>query len=1409
MAIAVIIYLFNQGKIQDQLVRSITQTLKKEYDLDMSINSSKYTIKDGIELNDILILDHKKDTLIFLKKLETNLNSYPKLIDNEYQFSKIFLDGLFLNIKKYEGKERTNLQYFIDSMGFSKNSTLDNTLINISNFELSDSKISYMGSEEFFDVLSLKSSNLEIFKNKINVSNISSKLKYDSQEILFESDTFIMANSNLFIDNYLISSDFGNSSGSLAYKDSIGLKSKIIKSDLKIDNFNLNKLKFKTNLNSLSNFSSEVSISGSLDSLNVKAIITNSSNSKLYSDFTLFNFFSKDDFYSKGSIKSNQFKISSISSMINKSPNLLNEVQDNDISFDLSTDLKGKKWNIFGIVSTQFGDFKINFFDNTQNTHNTLVVDKFDPSLLNHSLPSGYFSGDLKYKFEKDSYEWYITSAHYDIPNFSKININAKGKDNLKKGNISFNLSDGLDVYDSSLEYDFSSEVKLLSSIINLKSFNLSSINPNLGGGKAILSGVFKAKIEGNSIDNSSIIMTVQDIKLDHKNGTLNSSDFYVNSKLSQGNRIFSIINSPWFFGEATGNFAISELSALINNAFSETFPLISKKPITSTQELNFDFTLSKDLVNVLNSEILSTENLNLLGHLSSKEFKSYLDIEIPFFQYQDFFAQGLRININNKSLDKDSKLEVDKLVYKKDAIGKFIFGSKRMDNKLLVKTKLESLTDTGNSFDLNFLVNRTSNYEGEINLKQSNIRINNNDWNLDVKNVKPLFYNSLKSVLSVPEVGFESNNSKIKMSGFYDDSKNFKLDLILKYVNFNQLIKQKNTFSTDGYFDMHFNMKRSVNENKLNCELISEQIQINNKIIGNLELFINGNTQTNSYSINSELFNKEKNIVADGNLIYNKDETKLDLTLLFNNFDISFLSPLGKKSISNIRGLANGEVNIWGDLNNLNNTGVLKLNKSGFTLPYLNTDYNLVDNTILNLSSTNFNILPTSLFDSTYKTSTSLSGKFSHTSFKEWNMDLYFEPKGLLLLNKKETPEVLFFGKGFFSGDIKMEGPTKNPKLFLTGVTASGTSIKIPWKDTKEITDTSFITFVDKDSDSNSNIYLNNNRNFENEIRGLEIFFELDINNDAEVEIVIDQSSGSFINGRGNGKLLMETNTNGKFDMWGDFTTTNGIYNFKNIGLLDKKFNLEQGGTIVWEGDPLGANMDLKATYEVPGGANPAILLDNPSFNKKIPTEVGIHLQGNLLKPDNPTFEILFPNTSGTVISEINYRLSDPQRSQLQAISLLSQGIFINDVSLSMQGITNNLYEKASDIFSSILGNDDEKLKVGINYLQGDKNSELDIFTEDRLGLTLSTQVSDKILINGKIGVPVGGVNETLIVGDVQIDFILNNDGTLRAKVFNRENEFRYIGDELGYTQGMGLSYNVDFDSFKELINKIITDAR
>ena len=80
-------------------------------------------------------------------------------------------------------------------------------------------------------------------------------------------------------------------------------------------------------------------------------------------------------------------------------------------------------------------------------------------------------------------------------------------------------------------------------------------------------------------------------------------------------------------------------------------------------------------------------------------------------------------------------------------------------------------------------------------------------------------------------------------------------------------------------------------------------------------------------------------------------------------------------------------------------------------------------------------------------------------------------------------------------------------------------------------------------------------------------------------------------------------------------------------------------------------------------------------------------------------------------------------------------------------------------------IGYDDQMcFKIGLNYEQGENNPLEEQRIEDRLGFTISTKISDRILINGKVGIPVGGVSKTVVAGDVQVEFLLNGDGTLRA---------------------------------------------
>ena len=1410
-------YLFKTGSIQDKVVQSLINEVKKKYSTDISFDSYDLSFKEGIVLNNVLLKDHFNDTLVYVKNLKTNLKSIQNIAEGEIRFSSLHLDGLIINVKKYSVDKINSLQSFVKLLKSKKDNTKISSIIYVSSFKIDNSEIRFPNSNDFFKIFKLKSSNLIVGPDFIESNFINGEFEASKiNSFYFKSSFFKYSGCSLLIDDYVLLSNLGELYGSAEYTNSMGslfnyIEKPKIKSKLKILNFQ--PAKFGLKVDSVYSVSAELDLLGYLDSINIKNINIDLGFSKINGEVNILNAFSLKEKVFSGYLKVDELYLNEIDNII-KSPTLqFGYLKNKKIKkFNLEGIYSSKKWNLNVDIKSDFGNFSTNFYKNKiQKKHNSILVDvkNLNLSKLNKSIPDGNISAKLNLNLKDSLSEWELSKGYFIQKNITPISFSANGIGDFKKGKITWSASDGLEVSPSEIQYDFSTEINKLSSVLNLKTYNLSKINDKIGGGKAVLSGVFKGKIEGQSLDDSSIILTVQNLQLNHKSGILKSSDFYLNSFNNNGLRNFSIINSSWLSGEAIGIFDLSKTKLLINNVLYETFPIIPKLKLSKTQEVKFDFTLSKDLVNVLNTDIQSTEDFNLVGYLNNDEYKSYLDIEVPFFQYQDFFAQGLKININNKSSDRDSKLMINKVVYKSSNLGEFLLGSKINKNKLSINIQLNSLIRNGNEFNLNFNVDKLKNNMSVFNFSDSSIFFNDKMWNIIESENQSIIYNYAEKSFKIDDFKVHSGSSLVEIIGFYNGINNFGLNLNLQNTNLNQFLKQKKNFKTEGKFNSVWKIKKTPTEYSLNGILSSSELYVNKFLVGKLNLNISGNTQLNLFTIDLNILNNEKNTFSGvGNFILDNKSSKLDMDINFSKFDISFLSPLGKKSISNIRGFLDGNVNIWGDISKLQNTGLLGLSNSGFSIPYLNTDYILSNETQINLYNNILEFTPTDLIDLIYNTKASIQAKFSHLNFKEWEMDLIVDSEGILLLNKIETSDALFYGEGFLSGDILIKGPIKNPKLEVVGLTAPGTSIKIPWKDTQEISDISFIKFVDKNS-KKVNSELKQLKSLINEDTGLEMFFELDINDNATIEIVVDQSSGSYLSGKGFGKLLMESNTKKKFNIWGDFTTLSGVYNFKNLGLLDKKFNLEPGGTIVWDGNPVGAQMDLNALYQVPGGANPAILLDNPNFNKKIPTEVGIHLQGNLLKPDNPIFEIFFPNTNGTVVSEINYRLSDPQRSQLQAISLLSQGMFINEVSFSVEGITNNLYEKASDIFTSILGDSEEKLKVGINYLQGDNNKDLDVFSEDRLGLTLSTQISDKILINGKIGVPIGGVNETLIVGDVQIDFILNEDGSLKAKVFNKENEFRYIGDKLGYTQGMGLSYNVDFNTFKELINKIIKEVQ
>ncbi len=95
---------------------------------------------------------------------------------------------------------------------------------------------------------------------------------------------------------------------------------------------------------------------------------------------------------------------------------------------------------------------------------------------------------------------------------------------------------------------------------------------------------------------------------------------------------------------------------------------------------------------------------------------------------------------------------------------------------------------------------------------------------------------------------------------------------------------------------------------------------------------------------------------------------------------------------------------------------------------------------------------------------------------------------------------------------------------------------------------------------------------------------------------------------------------------------------------------------------------------------------------------------------------------------------------------------------------------------------------------------------TNDELELALSTQIfNDRVTLNGNIGNNVNpeSNNSSQIVGDFDIRVKLVPSGKIQFKAYNHSNN-NLIYETAPYTQGIGLSFKEEYNTFHELIKKI-----
>ena len=1416
--------------VQTKLGRYVTDTLNKDFKTDINVGRVGLQLNGDVELKEILIRDYKKDTLISVGELNSSIISFKNLLNSKLNFGDIDLQNVIFNLKTYQGEQDSNLDVFVAKFDD------DNPRVGPSEFLFSSSDVSIengifrlidenLETPEIFEFTELNANTTNFLINGPEVrSRINTFSFRDSRGIAVKN---LMANFEYTLDHMSfgdlnIKTEQSELKGELRFDynredfkhftDKVNVAASFKDSDISLTELNVFFDEFGVSQHA--NFNAD--LSGTLNNLIAKNLnVSTSRNTRIIGDITFKNLFSKadDSFALQGNFQNLASNYRDLTALL---PRLLGNSIPSVISKVGNFNIKGtsfittKRVEADLEIDTDLGFIKSNLLltdiDNIDNANyiGNIVLDEFnlgelinEPSVKTASLNldvdgKGFTIENLKTDVKGDVYV-------LDYNGYTYRDISLSGD----LGNKIFNGIVKAEDLNLQLDFnglvDFSEDLKKFDFKANVGYANLNKLNFVTRDSISEFRGLVTMSARGTTLDNATGAINIKNTTYKNQDKSYGFQDFDIVSSFRDTERTITINSPDIIDGKVSGQFKTKDIIGLVENSVGSIYTNYVPNIVEEGQYLNFRFNIYSKIAAVFFKDLTIGSNTFIEGRIETDEKGFELTFNSPEIKFKDYFANNININIDNSNPIYNTYIEID-------SIGAGIYNASQFSlinvtkrDTLLIKSEFKGGENNADDFNLNLFYTIDETNKSVVGFRKSDVLFKGYDWLLNSKKdtLNKIRFDRDFKTFDISPIKITHDNEEILLSGKVKDSVNKDFNVDFKDVQLVKITPRIDSLALKGIV----NGKLDVVQNngvylpKSNVEVSG--LFVNDYDLGNLKAKIEGNNSITNYNVDVTLINDNlKSLDAKGVIDVAENNPIIDLDVVFEEFLLDPLNPLGEGVISNIRGLVSGYANVTGSLKKPAIYGELLLDRAGLSIPYLNVDYGFDFDSKVSLRGQQFVFNDVSMTDSKYFSKGSLNGFIAHDNFSDWKLGLELNTDRLLVLNTEETEDELYYGTGFISGKAEIKGPTDQLVIkVINGRTEAGTEFYIPLNDSESFGDNSFIHFLSPEEKA---ARIKGEVSDLIEVKGLVLDFDLNVNQNAVIEIVIDKEAGSTIKGRGVGGLNFLINTNGAFNMWGDFVVYDGTYNFKYGGVVEKKFKVEQGGSIVWEGDPMNAELNLKAVYE--GSANPSVLLDNP-INQSIDVEVEIHLTGQLEQPD-PQFDFRFPNVSSTVKSELDYRLSSKDERDNQALIFLATGGFSS--SLGGANFTGTISERLTGIVNNLFGTNNGNLDVGIDLELGQDTPELQ--TNNKVGVTLQTKISDKILVNGKVGVPFGSASQTVISGDVQIDLLLNEDGTLKAKVFNRENSIRNFGEEIGYTQGVGLSYNVEFDTFKELLQIIFS---
>jgi len=899
----------------------------------------------------------------------------------------------------------------------------------------------------------------------------------------------------------------------------------------------------------------------------------------------------------------------------------------------------------------------------------------------------------------------------------------------------------------------------------------------------------------------------------------------------TMGKELISI-QSEFLLAEISGQYKLTQLADIFQQSLDPYFSLTSTK---NTVPVNpYDFTINARLfshpaIKAFLPGLQRLDSVNISANFSSVNGWN-ASVIAPMMITSNFKLGGFKFNAvtKNNQLQFSSSFSQFRYgsqlaVYATDITGtiannqvNFAIGTKDPSGK--EKYKLAALFTQPSSGNYSFQLSPEGlmlNYEAwTVNPNNSLVLL---DGDIIAKN---FVINNKGQQMSLNSLGAGANRP---LSIVFS---NFKIATLAAFI-------QSDSLLVNGSLSGNVLLKDYKTQPVFTADLNVIDLTVFRDTIGNVSAKVN-NRIANEYNADIVISGKGNEVKANGIYYVKPDNnSSYDFSIDIGSLQLKSLQAFSLGGMRYSSGSLNGKIALKGTMDNPNVDGLIKFDHAGFNITALNSHFNVDGQTItIDNGGIAFNKL---IIKDTTDNEMVLNGRINTADFHKYEFDLSVVANNFQALNTSRLDNKLFYGKMIITTSAQIRGTQDNPIIdgAITVKDATKFTVVLPQTEPGVVEREGIVKFVDMDAAPEDSLFLAVYDSLNvSPIKGFDITANIEVEQNAEFNLIVDEGNGDFIKIRGEALLTAGIDPSGKVTLVGSYELESGSYEF-SFNFIKRKFDIQKGSRIVWDGEPTTADIDITAIYIA--DAAPYDLVQNQiaasassirnTYLQKLPFEVHLLMKGQLLEPIL-TFDIILPieknyGVAQDIINNVQSRLillrEEPSELNKQVFALLLLNRFVAENPFdnlggssfdagifARQSVSKLLTEQLNALAGGLIAG------VDINF---DLTTAADFTTGERLNRTDINVALSKRLLGERLTITVGSnfelegprrVNQQQnnLAGNVALDYKLSPDGRLLLRVY-RKNEFE--GTVEGYIVEQGISFiiNVDYNYFREIFHR------